>query len=102
MFSKPYQGVKYFGHWSDATADAFGGRDALAVLRDAALRCADEDMRTPEVKAALAFLIGIASRREAFARFWQSLGISDPTTRSAAVLEAYGAIARVLGLMAPL
>lgn len=102
MFSDAYRGVKYFGQWADETADCYGARDALLVLKDAAGRCAEEDMRKPEVAAALAYLAGMAARREAFGRFWRGLHLPDPATRSAAVLEAYGAIDRVLGVKAPL
>lgn len=97
MFSDPYRGVKYFGHWADETADAFGGRDALAVLRDAVVRCADEDMRTPDVLAALAFLAARATRGAAFADFRRGLDLPDPETRSAAILAAYSGIAQIVG-----
>jgi hypothetical protein len=97
MFSDAYRGVKYFGHWAEETADAFGGRDALAVLRDAADRCAEEDMRTPHVAAALAFLAATATRQGAFDAFRRGLGIPDPATRSVAVLAALASIVRVVG-----
>ena len=97
MFSDAYRRVKYFGHWAEETADAFGGRDALAVLRDAADRCGEEDMRTAHVTAALAFLAASATRQGAFDDFRRGMDIPDPQTRSQAVLEAYTAISRVLG-----
>ena len=99
MFSDPYRGVKYFGQWADETADAFGTRDALTVLRDAADRCGDEDMRTAEVLAALAYLAGIASRGEAFVAFRRGLDLPDPETRSRAILGAYAAIGKTMGLV---
>ena len=69
MFSDPYRGVKYFGQWAEETADAFGCRDALTVLQDAAERCAEEDMRTAHVLAALAYLSAAAARQGAFGAF---------------------------------
>lgn len=98
MFSDAYRGVKYFGHWAEETADAFGSRDALAVLRDAADRCGEEDMRTAHVAAALAFLSASATRQGAFEAFRRGLAIPDPETRSQAVLEAYRTIFRVIGI----
>ena len=98
MFSDAYRGVKYFGHWAEETADAFGGRDALAVLRDAADQCAEEDMRTPHVAAALAFLAATATRQGAFEAFRRGLDIQDPAARSTAVLDAFAGIARVVGV----
>jgi hypothetical protein len=97
MFSDAYRGVKYFGHWAEETADAFGSRDALAVLRDAAERCGEEDMRTAHVDAALAYLAATATRQGAFGAFRQGLAIHDPETRSRAVLDAFMAISRVIG-----
>lgn len=97
MFSDAYRGVKYFGQWAEETADAFGSRDAMAVLRDAADRCGEEDMRTAHVAAALAFLAASATRRGAFSAFRKGLDIPDPETRSRAVLAALLAISRVIG-----
>ena len=48
MFSKPYEGVKYFGHWADESAGRYGRRDAMAVLKDALDRCVDEDKAAPK------------------------------------------------------
>jgi hypothetical protein len=96
MFSDAYRGVKYFGQWAEETADAFGCRDALAVLQDAAERCAEEDMRTAHVLAALAYLSATATRRGAFGAFRKGLEVPDPAGRSRAVCEALAAIRRVL------
>jgi hypothetical protein len=46
---------------------------ALAVLQDAPDRCRDEDMRTPDVFAALDFLEARATRKWPFAQFRESL-----------------------------
>lgn len=97
MFSDAYRRVKYFGHWAEETADAFGGRDALAVLRDAADRCGEEDMRTAHVAAALAFLGASATRQGAFEAFRRGLDVPDPATRSTATQEALASIVRLLG-----
>lgn len=58
-----------------------GGRDleesrttlALAVLQDALNRCRHEDMRTPEVGAALKFLEARSTRQWPFDKFRQAL-----------------------------
>jgi hypothetical protein len=97
MFSDPYRGVTYFGIWAEETADTYGQRDALAVLQDAAERCADEDMRTPEVMAALAFLATTATRQGAFRSLRRGLDAPDPLERSTAVSAALAAIRRFLG-----
>lgn len=96
MFSNAYRGVHYFGHWAEETADDFGTRDALAVLRVAVERCAEEDMRTAEVMAALAYLEPLATRGGAFRAFRAGLGLPDPASRLVAVLAAYEGIVRVL------
>lgn len=97
MFSEIYRRVAYFGHWADDTADTFGRRDALAILRDAVERCGDQDMRTSDVDTALAYLEAIGTRQRAFADFRLGLGLLDPFERSQAVLCAYRAIVRLLG-----
>jgi hypothetical protein len=85
MFSDAYRGAKYFGQWAEETADAYGRRDALAVLQDAAERRTDEDMRTGQVLAALSFLSASATRQGAFRAFRVGLDLLDPLERSRAV-----------------
>lgn len=97
MFSDAYRGVKYFGVWAEETADTFGRRDALAVLQDAVDRCADEDMRTDQVAAALVFLAASATRQGAFRAFRVGLDLHDPTDRSRALFSALVLIRQILG-----
>ena len=97
MFSDAYRGVKYFGHWAEETADAYGSRDALAVLQDAAERCTEEDVRTGQVMAALSFLSASATRQGAFRAFRVGLDLPDPLDRSRAVYSALASIRAVLG-----
>jgi len=97
MFSKSYSGVKYFGVWAEETADAFGKRDALAVLHDVRERCRDEDMRNEHTAAAVAFLEASATRKSAFREFWDALDIIDPEDRWQNVNSALNGIVRVLG-----
>jgi hypothetical protein len=47
---------------------------ALAVLEDALGRCRHEDMRTPEVLAALDFLEANANPKWPFAQFREAIG----------------------------
>lgn len=96
MFSDPYRGVAYFGQWAEDSAAAFGQRDALAVLVDAVERCAEEDMRTVDVAAALAYLEASATRQGAFSGFRRALLCSEPASRFQAAQEALAAIRRVL------
>lgn len=97
MFSDAYRGVKYFGQWAEETADAYGRRDALAVLQDAADRCGEEDMRTGQVMAALSFLSASATRQGALRAFRVGLDLTDPLGRSRAVYSALVSIRAVLG-----
>ena len=96
MFSEIYRRVAYFGWWADDTADTFGRRDALAILRDAVERCGEQDMRTSDVSAALAYLEAIGTRQRAFIDFRAGLDLPDALERSQAVLRAYKAVVRVL------
>lgn len=97
MFSDPYRGVTYFGMWAEETADSFGQRDALAVLQAAVKNCIEEDMRSPEVMAALAFLAASATRQGAFNSFRRGLDFQDPKARYTALLASFRGICRVLG-----
>lgn len=100
MFSDPYRGVAYFGQWAEDSAHAFGQRDALAVLSDAVARCVEEDMRTDQVAAALAYLGVAAVRQEAFQAFRRALAWPEPAGRFLAAQEALAGIRRVLGYSA--
>jgi hypothetical protein len=60
-------------------------RAALAVVASASDRCADQDMRTPEVIEVLAFLEGQLLRPAVSGRFCAALDIPDPLARVAAV-----------------
>jgi hypothetical protein len=51
---------------------------SIAVLEDAVSRCREEDMRTPEVFAALEFLAGHAKEKWPFDQFRDALD-SDGT-----------------------
>jgi hypothetical protein len=88
--------VAYFGLWAEECAPARLQRDALAVLADAAGRCAEQDMRTPAVIEALAFLEGQLLRPPLCRRFRAALDIPDPLVRASAVRSAIKAIERGL------
>jgi hypothetical protein len=94
MFSKPYQGVKHFGHFVEEAADQYGRRDAMAVLADAVQRCIDEDMRTAEVFAALDYLAASATRQWPFQQFRRSLDMTNPDARWQNCNASYNAILR--------
>jgi hypothetical protein len=80
MFSDPYRRMyreMAFPSGDDAFVDVPARRDALRVLRDAADRCLEQDMRTPEVRAALDFLKDRSARADLFERFWKALSHQD-------------------------
>lgn len=92
MFADSYRGVVHFGLWAEETVDHYGRRDALEVLRQAAERTAESDQRTPELRAALRYLRGFATRPAIIERFAGALEVNDPTLRAQLAREAYGAI----------
>jgi hypothetical protein len=97
MFSRDGVGkVPYFRLWADECAPARLQREALAVLADAAGRCAEQDMRTPEVIAALAFLEGQLLRPALCRRFRAALETPDSCARAAAVQSALKGLERGL------
>jgi len=53
-FSKSHRGVTHFGLFAEESADDYGGRGAMQIVRDAVVRTVEENMRTREVFAALA------------------------------------------------
>lgn len=55
-----------------------GRIEALTILVDAASRCRLEDVRTPDVTAAIDYLEKCALRRAPFQVFRNSLDIDDP------------------------
>lgn len=81
-------------------------QDALALLEDAHRRCAEEDMRTPEVLAALQHLEGRASERWPFDQFRHALRPLEETftpdfaSRGQVVNAALNGIRRVCQLEA--
>lgn len=96
MFSDSYRGVAHFGMWAEETADHFGCRDALEVLRQAAARKAESDQRTPELRAALQYLSELATRPALITRFASTLELADPVHRAQLTRAAYDAIERHL------
>jgi hypothetical protein len=88
--------VAYFAHWSDDTSYQRLVRDAAATLREAMLSCADEDVRTDELKQALLFLERHMTRPEHCARFRQNLDIRDPVQRVMAARETFASIVKTL------
>lgn len=74
-----------------------GRAAALAILHRAADVCEEQDMRTPDVFAALAALEARATRRGAFRQFRAALTVPDPQARQAAARVALSGIERVLG-----
>ena len=97
MFSSndPHKPV-YFGLWAEEPEDKRKISDALAVLRHAAGACADRDMRSDELKAALAFLEKRMVRPALCGHYRSSLDLKDPLARAAAVRAACEAIERAV------
>ena len=99
MFSDPYQRAykdMAFAPGDDAFVDVPARRDALGVLRDAADRCQEEDMRTPVVREALDFLKCRSAREGLFERFWRALSHPDIFERRRIALIELRVIARAV------
>lgn len=98
MFSDPYRKAyreMAFASGEDAYVLVPARRDALAVLREAADRCWEQDMQTEEVRAALDFL----KRGETDGmceRFWRALHYPDPLDRRRLARAELRTIARSL------
>lgn len=96
FFPDEFDKVAYFGHWSDDSSHQRLVRDAVSILREAMLRCADDDVRSDELKQALLFLERHMTRPEHCARFRQNLDIRDPVQRAIAVRETFASIVKTL------
>jgi hypothetical protein len=97
MFSKPYEGVAYFGLWAEESADDWGASDALGLLRDAVLRCVEEDMRKDEIWAALDYLSARTTRKASFRSLRKAMDVENPVERYNAARAAYHTIGQAIG-----
>ena len=97
---KKWEGMVFAPYSGDMIAGA-ARDDALAVLEDAAGRCLDEDTRSQEVTAALAYLKARATRGGFFDQFASALDIHSPDARWQNVNAAMNGICRVLGVSRP-
>ena len=103
MFSDPYRKAyreMAFASGEDSYVEAPARRDALAVLRDAADRCWEQDMRTDEVRAALDFLKR-GGGEFMCERFWKALHYHDPMDRRRLALAELRVIARNVEVREP-
>lgn len=66
------------------------------MLWNAADRCYDQDMRTTNVKAALAYLERNIIRTALCDNFRAALNLQDPTDRCMAVRSAYNALLKAV------
>lgn len=101
MFSDPYRKAyreMAFASGDDSYVEAPARRDALAVLRDAADRCWEQDMRTDEIRAALDFLKR-GGGEFACERFWSALHYPDPMDRRRLALAELRIIARSVAIV---
>src|SRR4028118_698605 len=97
MFADPYRRAyrnMAFPPGDDAHIEQWARRDALRVLRDAADRCQEQDMRTDEVRAALDFVKRGSDYPALFERFWTALSHPDLEGRRRIALTELGVIAR--------
>ena len=97
MFSDPYRKAYYGMAFPGGDDSAFlvpARRDALNVLRDAADRCWEQDMRTEEVHAALDFLKTELGRDWIFDAFWKALLDPDVAGRRRRALAELRVIVR--------
>ena len=99
-FEKHYrdnQNGMHFGMWADDVPRQKGRADALDILDNAHALTMDRDMRTDEVKAALAYLGASVVREAPFTLFWDGLFMEDPSIRWEALNRALKGIRRELG-----
>lgn len=97
-FSKPFRGVAWFGIWATDTADDYGRRSALTVLRGAVDCCMDDDMReNREVAAALSYLARTGHQKRA-RTFRKALDVPTPYERRQAAADALHALQDGVGL----
>ena len=97
MFSDPYRRAyreMAFAPGDDSFVEVPARRDALRVLKDAADRCQEQDMRTEEVRAALDYLKRGSGRGGIFERFWKALAHPDLSDRRRIALAELRAILR--------
>lgn len=89
--------VIYFGEWAEDNAKGRLVRHALAILHDAAARCDEQDMRLPELDAALDFLRSRMSKPILCRRFRLALDVPDSEQRQNVAQEALRLIVQAVG-----
>jgi len=98
-FSQAYRGVQWFGLGVEEAADAFGIRDAMAILAKVPARTEDEDLRHDrETLEALDYLTGLVGRLSAATAFQAALSVQHPAMRRKAVTDAYRALCKALSV----
>lgn len=93
VYRKAYREMA-FPSGDDAHVERPARRDALAVLRDAADRCMEQDMQTDDVRAALDFLQSRVTGSWMTERFWRALHHPDIWSRRQIALAELRVIAR--------
>lgn len=84
--ARKYSGAYFAGDWTDHAAHITATRKALAILRDAVTRTADEDVRgCPDIDRALHHF----THCTAALRFRQGLDVPDRQQRFYALRAAY-------------
>jgi len=94
---KLYQGAAFTAPWSDGLAARAGVATSLEIVRLAAGKTFDEDMRGDELDEALAFLRGHGGPEFAVQRFREALDIERPEIRFEAAGQALRLIERASG-----
>ena len=94
-FSRNHRGMAYFGIGHEETADAYGARDAIAILAQAVDRTQDVDLlHDGDTLDALSYLDEIAGNGKRVAAFRKALAVPHPVTRRRAVADAYRAMCK--------
>ena len=98
-YAKRHKGIAHFGVWADETADAYGARDAMAILAAAIGRTQDDDLRHDrDMLEALHYLAQHAGgRMPSVKAFRAGLDVQHPDMRRKALTDAYRAMARQAG-----
>ncbi|MEL6324290.1 MAG: hypothetical protein AAFQ84_08695 [Pseudomonadota bacterium] len=94
---KLYQGAAFTAPWSDGLAARAGVAASLEIVRLAAGKTFDEDMRGEDLDAALSFLGSQGAPEFAVQRFREGLDIQPPEIRFEAVGQALRLIERAFG-----
>ena len=96
---KQLSNVAFGGDWSEAILVREAVGEAVATLQGAVDACQDEDIRTGETRAALAYLTKRVARGAMLERaFWKAAAIADPALRGMELARCLANVEKVVGV----